>query len=140
MQSGADLIDRTIVAIEGGYRLPDDIRNRLLFALTEYRANPGAQLDKLLGLQPGRGQCSIATSYRDQRCARLYQGFYKTHYKGVAPTAAAKDMDFNFDELAKNRDDPDIDQHYKDLYDEVVARKGKVPKWRAIYNALQSNR
>jgi hypothetical protein len=136
MQSGADFIDRTIAALEGDYRLPDESRNRLLFAFTEYRANPGAQLDKLLGLQPGRGQCSIATSYRDQRCTQLYRDFYKVNYKDVKPTAAAKDIAFNLAELAENYDDPDVEQHYKDLYDEVMAVKGKVPKWRTIYNTL----
>jgi hypothetical protein len=140
MQSGADFIDRTLAALEGGYPLADDDRNRLLFAFTEYRTDPNAQLDKLLGLRPGRGQCSIASSYLNQNCARLIQSFYDTYYEGSTPTAAAKDIDFNFDELARNRADPAVGQHHKELYDAVVAAKGKVLKWRAIYNALQPNR
>lgn len=140
MQPDGDFIDRTIAALEGDPGVPEDIRKRLLGALLEYRDTPSANLEKLLGIKPGRGQSPIAIGYRDQHCGRLYRRFCKAHYNGVAPTTAAKDIDFNFDELAKNRDDPHVAKVYKELYDEVIAVKGKVPKWRAIYNALQSNR
>ena len=136
MQPDGDFIDRTIAALEGDPGVPEDIRKRLLGALLEYRDTPSANLEKLLGIKPGRGQSPIAISYRDQHCARLYRKFYKAHYNGVAPTTAAKDIAFNLAELAENNDDPYVDRRYKKLYREVVAAKGKVPKWRTIYNAL----
>jgi len=139
MQSGADFIDRTIAALEGGPALPEDIAGRLLNACLEYRDKPGASLDKLLGLKPGRGQRSIASCYRDQHCARKFREFYKAHYEGVKPTPAAQTIDCNFNDLAKNRDDPDVDQYHKELYDEIMSVKGKVPKSRMILHALQSN-
>ena len=141
MQSGAELLDRTLAAIEGGLRLPDDVRQWLGEAFAEYRANPDAELDKLLGLRPGRGKCSIASTYREQHCARLYRDCYETHYQSVAPTTAAKDMVTHFEVLASNEGDPHVPEHIRRLYGEVVSLKGRAPKhWRRIYDtALQKN-
>ena len=139
MQSGADLIDRSIVAIEGGYRLPEDVRRRLLFAFTEYRTNPGANLDKLLGLKPGRGQCSIAKRYRLQERGRLIVAHYREYHDDKKPYPASFDIADNLALLTFHENDANIDGSYKALFAELARLDIPIPKQRAVYDLLRNS-
>lgn len=138
MSPEVEFIRRSLVAFQGGGPLPPDIARRWETGLRAILKDPATRLDDALGIRPGRGQPSIAEQYKLQLRDDWVRNLYAAHHRNKKKHPASMDIADNLDLLRANRDDPRIDDCYKELFDRLSAAGINSPSQRVIYDLLRN--
>ena len=130
-----EFIQRTLASFEGGIPLSGDLKRVWARGLQAYLNTPGLSLDKAMDLCD-RGQDSIATKHKRWQRNAWVRNHYQVHHAPKSRYAASHDTADNLELLAVDRDDPNIDDSYRDLFDKLEASGIELPSQRTIYRLL----
>lgn len=78
-----DLIERTIVALQAGKPLPQDVAQEWERGLRQYRDTPNTCFEKAMGFKARQGKRSVGFEYARQQQLTILKRHYREYHAGV---------------------------------------------------------